>query len=81
MPLFLRAILRMVKAQEYDGKLRRRRPDGYRAGSMTRIITTLPTRIIKDRAWDTAASEKKVAKDDPDNRWLITYKISSKGKS
>lgn len=40
---------------------------GDRAWFNDRIITVLPKNIIKKiRSWDTAASEKKLAKDDPD---------------
>jgi phage terminase large subunit-like protein len=40
---------------------------GYSSWFKNKIVTTLPTRIVKKiRSWDTAASEKKVAKDDPD---------------
>jgi phage terminase large subunit-like protein len=40
---------------------------GYSSWFKNKTITVLPERIIKKiRSWDTAASEKKVAKDDPD---------------
>lgn len=57
-----------LKSQEYDGLVADEGGQvGYRSWFANRIITTLPKNIIKKiRAWDTAASEKKVAKDDPD---------------
>ena len=57
-----------LKAQEYDGDVADEGGQiGYRKWFDNRVITTLPTNIIKKiRAWDTAASEKKIAKDDPD---------------
>lgn len=57
-----------LKSQEYDGEVADEGGQvGYRSWFKDRIITTLPVKVIKRvRAWDMAASEKKVAKDDPD---------------
>lgn len=57
-----------LKSQEFDGEVADEGGQiGFASWFRGRIITTLPDRIIKKiRAWDTAASEKKVAKDDPD---------------
>lgn len=57
-----------LKSQEYDGEVADEGGQiGFRSWFTDRIITTLPIKIIKKlRAWDMAASEKKVAKDDPD---------------
>lgn len=57
-----------LKAQEYDGEVADEGGQvGYRQWFDNRVITILPERIIKKvRSWDTAGTEKKVAKDDPD---------------
>lgn len=57
-----------LKQQEYDGEVADEGGQiGYQSWFDGRIITTLPTKIIKKvRSWDTAATEKKAAKDDPD---------------
>lgn len=57
-----------LRSQEYEGEVADEGGQvGYRSWFKDRIITSLPTRIIKKvRSWDTAATEKKVAKDDPD---------------
>jgi phage terminase large subunit-like protein len=57
-----------MRAQEVDGEFANEGGKiGDRAWFKDRVIATLPTNIIKKiRSWDTAGSEKKVAKDDPD---------------
>jgi predicted phage terminase large subunit-like protein len=57
-----------LKAQEYDGEVADEGGQiGYRQWFDNKVITTLPERVEKKvRSWDTAATEKKVAKDDPD---------------
>jgi phage terminase large subunit-like protein len=58
-----------LKSQEYDGEVADEGGQiGYRQWFDNHIILSLPTeRIIKTvRAWDTAGTEKKLAKDDPD---------------
>jgi len=57
-----------LRAQEVDGEFAN---EGGKIGDRkwfdNRIVTSLPRNIIKKiRSWDTAASEKKTAKDDPD---------------
>jgi phage terminase large subunit-like protein len=57
-----------MRAQEVDGEFANEGGKiGDRAWFKDKIISTLPTKIIKKiRSWDTAGSEKKLAKDDPD---------------
>jgi phage terminase large subunit-like protein len=57
-----------MRAQEVDGEFADEGSKVFdRRWFDQRVITTLPDVIIKKiRSWDTAASEKKVAKDDPD---------------
>lgn len=57
-----------LKSQEYDGEVADEGGQiGYRQWFDNHIITSLPARIKKRvRAWDTAGTEKKLAKDDPD---------------
>lgn len=57
-----------LKSQEYDGDVADEGGQiGFRSWFKDHVITTLPERITKTiRSWDTASTEKKVAKDDPD---------------
>lgn len=57
-----------MRAQEVDGEFANEGGKiGDRAWFNNKVITTLPEKIIKKiRSWDTAGSEKKTAKDDPD---------------
>lgn len=57
-----------MRAQEVDGEFANEGGKiGDRAWFKEKVITVLPANIIKKvRSWDTAGSEKKVAKDDPD---------------
>jgi phage terminase large subunit-like protein len=95
-PMFYASILTSypsgyMRAQEVDGEFANEGGKiGDRAWLEKRVVTTLPTNIIKKiRSWDTAGSEKKTAKDDPDEsvgslltkfipadnpEWLATYR-------
>lgn len=58
-----------LKSQEYDGEVADEGGQiGYRQWFDNHIVVNLPTeKLIKVvRAWDTAGTEKKLAKDDPD---------------
>jgi phage terminase large subunit-like protein len=58
-----------LKSQEYDGEVADEGGQiGFRQWFDNRVVPTVPTeKIIKVvRSWDTAGTEKKVAKDDPD---------------
>jgi phage terminase large subunit-like protein len=57
-----------LKSQEYDGEVADEGGQiGFSSWFKDHVVTTLPERIVKRvRSWDTAGSEKKVAKDDPD---------------
>lgn len=57
-----------MRAQEVDGEFANEGGKvGDRAWFTNKIVTTLPINVIKRiRSWDTAGSEKKTAKDDPD---------------
>lgn len=57
-----------LRAQEVDGEFANEGGKiGDRAWFDNRIVATVPSNVIKRiRAWDTAGSEKKTAKDDPD---------------
>lgn len=57
-----------LKSQEYDGEVADEGGQiGFSSWFKGHTISVLPDRITrKVRAWDTAATEKKVAKDDPD---------------
>ena len=72
-PLFYASILTSypsgyMRAQEVDGEFANEGGKiGDRAWLESHTVTTLPKNVIKKvRAWDTAGSEKKTAKDDPD---------------
>lgn len=57
-----------LKSQEYDGLVADEGGQiGFSSWFKDRTVLTLPENIVKKvRSWDTAATEKKAAKDDPD---------------
>lgn len=57
-----------LKSQEYDGEVADEGGQiGFSSWFKDRVIVSLPEKIIKKvRSWDTAGTEKKLAKDDPD---------------